>query len=278
MTKSVSVYLLGADDPEMREMERILKLHQQQVEYAMKDGVRCHPGNAYKADGYFPSCFMMPIEYIDHIVMIECDASTPEGTEVMHIDHHRQGDPGYGLPSEQFWLASSLGQLCEYLGINPDHSQVILAAMDHCPASAIRGECPGVTAQEVVDRKIDEIAKATGVSHDEVRQRIAELTERLEVASSVEIGGQELRDMRPWDTGSGYSLDYLCSQVATLAGGYGVLLKTHDRGDSREKWTIAGHCSPQCVAAFMTEWAPVQGLMGIYGVPNRGYAGGYRPQ
>ncbi len=270
--KPSTLFVLGADDPEMREMERILAWEKRNFQYAMKDGKRVHPGNAYQADR---------IENADQVICIECQpTSVLSMFDVIFIDHHRPGDRGYGLPPSQFWQASSLGQLCEYLGVSMEvgsHDNVVLAAMDHCPAAAIRGECPDVTAEEVLNRKVEEIAKAIGVSGDAVRDRISELSERLETAPIVEIGGQGLKDMRAYDTGSGYSLDYLCSQVAALASGYGVLLLTHDRGDSREKWTIVGHCTPQCVESFIKEWAPAQGLTGIYGVPNRGYAGGYLP-
>ncbi len=274
------VFILGADDPEMREIEAILKWDRRICLYAMKDGKRVHPGNAYSAER--PLLEELTYNGPYRLVLVECQPEgIPEGTEIIRIDHHRPGDPGYGLPPAQFWQASSLGQLVNFLGLEMElgsHDQLILAAMDHAPATAIRGECPGVTAKEIIDRKVSEIAKATGISEGDVRACIAQWAVRLGSAPVIDIGGQGIRDMRPSDRGSGYSLNYLCLQVAALVGGYGVLLLTHDGGDAREKWTIAGHCTPQCVETFMVEWAPAQGLTGIYGVPNRGYAGGYLPQ
>ncbi len=288
-----TLFILGADDPEMREIERILIWDKRQFQYAMKDGKRVHPGNAYEADR---------VEFPGDVVLIECqpisihvdgkvfvidhhrpgdpgyNASPKDFWYV--IDHHRPGDPGYGASCKDFWHASSLGQLADFLGIGMEvgsHANVVLAAMDHCPAAAIRGECPGVSAQEVVDRKVAEIAKASKYSEDEVRGRIESFQLWAVDAPTLAIGGQSLVDLRDTDTGEGYSLDYLSAQVAALAGGYAVLLLTHDRGDSRPKWTVAGHATPAVIEAFKNEWAPAQGLVGIYGVPSRGYAGGYLP-
>jgi hypothetical protein len=260
-------FVLGADDPEMREIEHILKAQEQSYEYAMASGKRVHPGNAYKAD---------EVESKKWLVLIECEPALTSAMNAIHLDHHRLGDAGYGMSPAQYWEASSLGQLCSLLDIQTiTHDQYVLAAMDHCPANAIRGECPGIKAREIVDRKVQEIALATKLSPSVVSLRIVEFREKLEHLPEVKIGNQQLKDMRSFDTGEGYSLNYLCCQVATLVSGYAVILLTHDRGDTRKKYTIAGHCTPETVQAFMDEWAPSQDLVGIYGVPSRGYAGGY---
>jgi hypothetical protein len=261
------VFILGAADPEMQEIEKILQEQGQEFQYAKVDGKRCHPGNTYKAD---------PVRFDGEIVLVECE---PAGVHnFIRIDHHRPGDPGYGLGASDFWQASSLGQLCEMLNVSPSQDQVVLAAMDHCPAHASRGECPGVTAEEILERKIKEISAKLEVSQDVVRGRIAFMLERLKNASEVVIGGQSLKDLREFDNGVGYSLDLLTSQVATFNSGYGVLLSTQDREGGAKKWTVAGHASPECIEAFKSEWASAQGLTGVYGVPTRGYAGGYLPE
>ena len=248
----------------MRRIEEILRENGQEVRYAERDGKRCHPGNAYQCDG------------IDGVIRVEC---APIGIHNADIDHHRPGDPGYGLPASNFWEASSLGQIYKFLGLkNPSQDDVVLSAMDHNPAGAIRGECPGVSAQDVIDRKVSEISAATKASPGEVRERIRFMSERLESAPEIVIGGQSLKDLRQHDNGVGYSLDLLTSQVATLAGGYAVLLLTHDREGGAAKWTVGGHATPECIEAFKSKWAPAHGLAGIYGVPSRGYAGGYLPE
>jgi hypothetical protein len=273
------MFLLGADDPEMREIVNVLVFYKYPFLHATKDNRYVHPGNAYQAD---------PIRLAKgaHLVLVECQPiSIPEGVEVTRIDHHRPGDPGSGLPPAKFWQASSLGQLWETflypskeLYVSPSHDQLILAAMDHCPAAAIRGECPGVTARQVIDRKVTEIGAATKKSEDEVRERIAYYEVRLMDAPALRIGEDIVSDLRTDYLGEGYSLNLLAAQVAALAGGYIVLLKHRDAVGKEIKWSISGHATPQLIEAFMKDWAPAMGLTGIYGVPIRGYAGGYLPE
>lgn len=45
------VFLLGASDPEMQEIENLLWMEEQAVLYAAVNSKRCHGGNAHKADG-----------------------------------------------------------------------------------------------------------------------------------------------------------------------------------------------------------------------------------
>ena len=269
------LFILGAEDPEMRRIEEILFGNANCCFlYALHNWQRCHPGNAYQAD---PLPYKLPFAEDDdrQIVLVECQPSgIPSGMEIIRIDHHRPGDPGYSLPPEGFWEASSIGQIHKLLGLpTVQHGDIVLAAMDHNPAGAIRGECPGVLAEEVIDRKVEEISKATGFDKETVLRRIQEMSDRLEKAPEVIIGGQALKDLRQF-YGIGYSVELLSLQVVILKSGGGALLSARD-ADGRQKVTVAGHCSPACIEAFMQEWAPANGLTGIYGVPSRGYAGGY---
>lgn len=60
---------------------------------------------------------------------------------------------------------------------------------------------------------------------------------------------------------------------AALREGVAYLATVKDR-DGREK-VVLGAASPEEVAAFMHFWAPTEGLIDVYGVPARGFAGGY---
>ena len=114
--KSV-VALLGASDPEMAEIERLLRAAGVEVFHASVGGRRCHPGNAYSADG--PA---VPPGGTGTVLRVECDAAPGSpladqlaASEVSVIDHHRPGDPGYGRPPGEFLAASSLGQTISWL-------------------------------------------------------------------------------------------------------------------------------------------------------------------
>ncbi len=264
------VFILGASDPEMEEIVSLLRERGEKFYFATSDGRRVHPGNAYKAD---------PVNFDDdEIILVECEPEEILSPVKARIDHHRPGDPGYGLPASEFWQASSLGQFCKFLGIEPSHDQAVLAAMDHAPAAAIRGECPGVSAHQVLDRKIKEIAKWTNHDAWEVRDKVGYYHSRLMNAPLIQIGQSVVSDLRSEYLGEGYSVNLLAAQVAALAGGYTVLLRHRDKEGDSEKWSIAGHATPECIQVFKDTWAPAQRLTNIYGVPSRGYAGGYLPE
>src|SRR5690606_32246277 len=54
-------------------------------------------------------------EGVERVYLVECDVSTPPGVERVVVDHHREGDPGYGRPPKDFMAASSIGQVIEHL-------------------------------------------------------------------------------------------------------------------------------------------------------------------
>lgn len=261
-------FVLGVDDPEMRRIEEVLKEQGCSFTYATKDGRRVHPGNAYNADS-------LTFEISPQVVFVECNLAILGNAQIIRVDHHREGDPGYGRPFSEFWQASSIGQIYDLLRITEiPHDDLVLAAMDHCPPVAIRGGCPGVSKEEVLHRKITEIANGTKCTPDKVWRRVIDYSSLIETAPDVNIGGN-IKDLRSEYLGEGYSLNLLTAQVAALADGYPVLLYHRDAVGKPEKWSISGHCTPQMVNTFMQEWGPASGLTNIYGVPNRGYAGGY---
>ncbi len=120
-----TLWILGAPDPEMEVIETLLVECGERFVYATAGGRRVHPGNAYRAD--LPE---LPVDLnaspLDEVVLIECAFITglaygEPGTwldharRVVHIDHHRPGDPGFGRPPAEFLPASSLGQVVALL-------------------------------------------------------------------------------------------------------------------------------------------------------------------
>ncbi len=130
MNKS-RLWVLGASDPEMTAIERLLTETGERIAYAAgSDGKRVHPGNAYAAIGRvghdlksvpMDSTLTVTTEHI----YVECSVlGNPNRNEWTYltglrgrrIDHHRCGDPGYGRPPEEFLDASSIGQVISELG------------------------------------------------------------------------------------------------------------------------------------------------------------------
>jgi hypothetical protein len=114
MEKNMLV-ILGASDPEMSLIESLCREHSIPYAYATDpDGRRVHPGNAYQVAGLqWPGKAGGP-GWGDVTHLVECSPSSEHQDaippDVVVIDHHRPGDPGYGRGPEEFLGASSLGQ------------------------------------------------------------------------------------------------------------------------------------------------------------------------
>lgn len=334
-----ALFVLGAADPEMEAIESLLIECGVQYTYARIGEDRVHPGNAYLAD--------CPVEVTgghgeqwEQVCRVEC--AWPDCSEeslcclVETIDHHRPGDPGFGLPPSEFLRASSLGQVISHLavagclpkswlrlrgtpGAYPSGSfilrnwqyiserwlvgsgswivlpeqVVLIAAADHCLGAAYLGKCPGVDSEELMKFRANERAKfqsriEPGVTVEVIISRITETQEALAQAPQIILNHGGPTGCGP---DSGYdplSPDYYSAvcvsdmrrdtpwpelpEAATRVGaGYisGPLIGP----DGKKKFTCSGN--PEQVRAFMENWAPVNGLTGIYGDPARGFAGGY---
>lgn len=119
------IWVLGAPDPEMEMIERLLVDAGERVEYATvwRDGARRRvtPAEAYAPDVEIGAGLrgLRATAY-----MVECAPAVLVGSAVdgidwsgtaITIDHHRHGDPGYGRPPAEFLPASSIGQVISVL-------------------------------------------------------------------------------------------------------------------------------------------------------------------
>jgi len=262
-------FLGGASDPEMQMMNSIVREVGMSFAYATAGGKPCHPGNAYKADS-------VEVPEGQHFVVIECEPKNIGNfPDVVRIDHHRPQDPGFHMGPAQYWEAASIGQLYRLLGIEPTQEAKVMAALDHCFPAAVITQCPGVSSDEVLNLKIEEIAKGTRVTEEEVRGRTSFFHNLVAEVPEVVMGKQKVKDLRTYYMGEGYSLDLLAAQVAVALEGQTALVRLRDRAGEPEKVALSGNATPETVRAFLEEWAPAHGLVRTYGVPARGYAGGY---
>jgi len=345
------IWALGAPDPEMEAIERILRAADEAVLYATADGRRVHPGSAYRADGvigadgavYTP----LPGGVDPHSIRwVECEIPGLPRDHV--IDHHRPGDTGYGRPPAEFLPASSIGQLIAELarlafaassyrildwdhvsagshdgeysahvvseqrrelctvpseiedGIHPGayvrvrdvgwlvgtytaghecggcwdyaivpHDLVLAAAADHCLGAAYRGECPGVEPDDLMEWRAESRAKYQGRQVADVLADIRYAQQELRTAKKLTIGGWTLHEVR--DMRRDKPIPELPEAATRL--GLGYIAGPIPAPDGREKYTCSG--TFEQVKLFMELWAPANGLVGIYGDPVRGFAGGY---
>lgn len=109
------VYVLGAPDPEMTLIERILR-----VVGVTTIPLPVHPGNAYVADigeALRSANAAIPVSG-QGLVLVECADECLALPDAIRVDHHRPGDHGYGRPPTEAVAASSVGQVMRLLNLD----------------------------------------------------------------------------------------------------------------------------------------------------------------
>jgi len=258
--------VLGASDPEMEVIRRLAQRQGLAIHQATVDGRPVHPGNAYQANGTHPP--LGSGDY-DAIWLVECSvASLPTPIVVRILDHHKPGDFGYGKPPEDYFAASSLGQLIQGLNLVPSEEEMkeyrLVAAADHCLAAAYQGRCPGVDPEELMNWRIQSRAQfqrrdpATVLADVQNARRILQEAPRLRF-EQWEIA--DLRDRNVPELPEAAARD----QVPFLA----VVVDP----DKRQKVVLQA-APPELVQAFL-EGKLLPGIQQPYGDPSRGFAGAY---
>jgi hypothetical protein len=260
-------FVLGARDPEMREIAAVLGAQRYASVHAARSNVPVAARTAYDADGVvllsgsgrpLPSVLAADAP----LVFVEC--SLHRRRPQLRVDHHRPGDPGYNMPPERYLEGSSLGQVLRLLEREPSPTQRLLAAADHCLTAAYRGACPGVDPHELFFLRAAGRARATGRTLGDVADGI------LRAATLVQ---------RKYDSASGESVFTDPTEVprdlaegAAYAGRpvrYRELLP-----DGEVKEMLKGAALGR-IERFMAEHRALG--REVYGNPHRGYAGAYLP-
>lgn len=265
-------WILGAPDPEMEAIEAMLREQGKTVAYATYWGKRVTARNAYQADGPVSS---------GHVCLVECDIPALQ-TDVRRIDHHREGDPGYDLGPDQFLPASSIGQVLAAIHggewvYRPGHGwsleeggtvlyappEVILlvAASDHCPLDGYRGHCPGVSPEQLAEWRLETRAKFQRRSVAELKADVAKARAELRKAELVFGAPGDVRNLL------GHAPIPELPEAALQEGV--AFMATVPRG--AEKQIVLQCATPAQVEWFLRHY-PVDRK---YGVPARGFAGGY---
>lgn len=280
------VFILGAPDPEMNAIETVLRELKAHVVYAAvikAEGiVRCHSGNAYSIDAVIDGEEeMSPPSFTQTPVWVECfPAKTVyPGSPHCRIDHHNPGDWGHGRPAAQFWEASSIGQLWYYLqgwGFGPAFldslkgfkNKYYTAAGDHCPAHAFKGRCPGVDPRKLFELRAEQSAAFNKMEPGVWKAAVLAAVEQLEQAPTFRFGGEDVAIMEE---------EIPLLNHASLVAGKPVQYRM--KGSARDPRTKIGLLGgdAMCVKEWMEYASSINGLqlVGVYGDPVRGYAGGY---
>jgi hypothetical protein len=139
-------FILGGWDTEMIEIAQLLASTDYSVEYAKLGSARVNRSEAYEATYPTPK---------PYDVWIECKPTGYTKKELYSlgvdlIDHHQEGDFGYGMPAAKYWEASSLGQVCSKLGFPRTKRLNHIAAADHCLLSAYHEQCPDIKREDFI--------------------------------------------------------------------------------------------------------------------------------
>lgn len=257
------VFLLGAADPEMAEIEAVVRAHGASVLYAAKDGRRVHPGNAYKADSVLGESWE-PTSEGQVGYRVECDAAANLSTgEMVVIDHHFPGDPGFGRGPEEFLQASSLGQVLDVFGLQATEQQRLAAAADHCLAAAYRGECPGVDPEALMNWRAASRAAFQKRAVEDVLRDIEAAREVLASATKTLIAGVEVADLG----------DQTVAEVPEAAARDGQPFTAEVVDRDRRRKVVLQAAPPAVVEAFMAGHRADD--REVYGDPARGFAGAF---
>jgi hypothetical protein len=258
-------FVLGAQDPEMREIEKAISRAGARYVHAAKRGVRCTARTAYEADNVVlvgPGGIARPALLPPQApaVFVECSVRGHE--PVLRVDHHNPGDPGYDKSPERFMEGSSLGQVLRVLEMEPNETQRLLAAGDHCLTAAYQGACPGIDPNELLFLRASWRAMVSGRSLADVMEGILHAAKQVKRHYDSEYGESVFLDPTeiPPDLPEGAA--YAGKPVryrALLAGGE---LKEMLKG-----------ASPEHITRFMQDHE--QAGRTVYGNPYRGYAGAY---
>ena len=260
-------FVLGAQDPEMREIERVVQDAGHGRVHAARDGRRCSPMTAYAANGVVqvgPDAVARAALLPPKVPAVFVECSLHDWQPVARVDHHHPGDPGYTAAPEHYLQGSSLGQVLTLLEREPNDTQRLLAASDHCLSAAYQGECPGVDPHELLFLRASWQAKMSGRTLSDVIEGILDAGKRVKKHHDSEFGESRFLDPTeiPRDLPEG-------SAYAGVPVRYRALM-----ADGTLKEMFKGG-TPAAVERFMADHEAAGRR--VYGNPYRGYAGAYWP-
>lgn len=258
-------FVLGAQDPEMREIERMLRRAGRPFVHAAQAGERSTPRTAYQADdvvrvsraGQVMSAFLPPQA---PAVFVEC--TVVGAMPMLRVDHHHPGDPGYDKDCAAYLQGSSLGQVLGLLEMAPSGKQRLLAAADHCLSAAYRGACPGVEPEELLAWRASWQARMSGRSLDDVLEGIQQAVKQVCRHYDSELGEAIFADPAdiPLDLAEGAAYRGKAVRYRQVLPG----------GEMKEMLKGAGE---KHIERFMADHLAAGRQ--VYGNPHRGYAGAY---
>jgi len=293
-----TLFVLGAHDPEMKKIEELLYILGYSFSYALEGDTRTNVTNAYESE-YFNF-------FQNNIIYIEC-SSLYLSESSLSIDHHRLGDYGYDLDHNHFVEASSLGQFFKYvlendfhyastvLGLEITHRKdslnphmyfdnfwfldtvngtikipeeiVLISGIDHCLIDAYKGKCKGIDTDNLLEIRINQISKDLSVSTTSLLSLVEEYSNKLKYFGKI-------IDFTDDKIGEGiYSPEYLILRELAISKNVPIAVKIVF--NNLEKIMFLSLEKNEVENLLETKTYKNINLEKMFGVPNRGYAGGF---
>lgn len=304
--------VIGASDPEMEAVVSILDYCGIDITAAIYDGKRVRSDTAYKA---YP--ISVGYSIYKEVWLIECGVEVRGCNNVITIDHHREGDAGYGKPPEEFLSASSVGQVIlalayrgllkfpgqrmmteepEFVGfsLNSDNKWVVwyngydneksygvLVVPEDYVMAAAADHCLAAAYKGMCPGvHPDDLMRWRVESRSSFQRRSAEeLLADIEAAREVLRSAPELvLDSRECDIVAKDLRGIKVSELPEASAREGMCFVSDGlKGSDGRTKVVCQSGSHDQIYAFMEIWAPANGLVDVYGDPARGFAGGYIP-
>ena len=199
------LWILGAPSAEMDAVETLLVAHDAMVAHAAgHDRMRVSHGDRSRAQWVLlPGSAPVPFPAVcgagDRIHLVDCAflGVRPLGGATVHsVGHHLPWSAGYGLPAEQYWEASALGQVARLFGIDPTPPLRVIAAAAHSLQDAYHGRCPGVDPDVVLAHRLSVLASAWGVPLAHAFADVTLARDLLALAPPTLCDGMAFADLR----------------------------------------------------------------------------------
>lgn len=271
--KTMYVFVLGAPDMEMSAIEDMLLKYKVPYLYAFYKGQRVNASTAYISN-YIGAPNGGPNDY-HHArgtktvyVFVEC-AFVVKGKKWLghRIDHHQDGDFGYAMGPDKYWEGSSIGQAVDFLikrcGIDVEVTPKMryIAASDHCPNAAYRGECAGICKEMLKLMRLEEHSKYNNVGVFDSAIALNNSAKALRRCPVKMVGETPV-----------HVTDVKFAMARDAAMYHGIVVEGVEINNNKEIHYLMGSTTPQIVTQWLKEMRAMPNYDSSYGSPARGYA------
>ena len=262
MQLSEITFVLGGDDTEMRYISDILEENDLRFVFASDSmGERITRRRAYETD--IPKLNRKQ-------VWVECRPRHYTSHEMQSlgyhlIDHHNDGDPGFGKSPQNYWEASSIGQVCELIGHPKTIELQMIAAADHCLRHAYNNECSPIKREQLLEFRLSHYKEGM----EQARSRFQRLTSMMKANKDYEFNGTMY-----FDATHVPGLAFFVTDVSAYNNIPFISFRTRPGKESSK--VFLGNASKKDIAYFLSEGCHQFGeVQGTFGDPSRQFAGAY---